>query len=111
MVNRIENNIINSTNYVEKAVEDTAQAVVSHKKARKVSNKKTNTDSKVQNDLKMFKSLLWFDSVFVLVCFCFVFQKKIVIALCIAILVLILVIALGFSLSWEKSITITGLYT
>ncbi|XP_026993440.1 syntaxin-4 isoform X2 [Tachysurus fulvidraco] len=35
MVNRIENNILTSTNYVEKAVEDTAQAVVSHKKARK----------------------------------------------------------------------------
>ncbi|KAM9463162.1 syntaxin-4 isoform 1-T1 [Clarias gariepinus] len=35
MVNRIENNIINSTNYVEKAVKDTEAAVVSQKKARK----------------------------------------------------------------------------
>lgn len=38
MVDRIESNIINSTNYVEKAVEDTSAAVVSQKKARKVSN-------------------------------------------------------------------------
>ncbi|XP_026861802.1 syntaxin-4 [Electrophorus electricus] len=34
-VNRIENNIINSTNYIEKAVEETGAAVVSQKKARK----------------------------------------------------------------------------
>lgn len=39
MVNSIENNIINSSNYVEKAVQDTAAAVVSHNQARKVSNK------------------------------------------------------------------------
>lgn len=38
MVNRIENNIMNSSNYVEKAVENTAAAVVSHNKARKVGN-------------------------------------------------------------------------
>lgn len=38
MVDRIENNIINSSNYVEKAVEDTAAAVVSQSKARKVGN-------------------------------------------------------------------------
>lgn len=36
MVDRIENNIINSSNYVEKAVEDTGAAVVSRNKARKV---------------------------------------------------------------------------
>ncbi|XP_049320871.1 syntaxin-4 isoform X2 [Astyanax mexicanus] len=35
MVNRIENNIINSTNYVEKAVAETAEAVTSQNKARK----------------------------------------------------------------------------
>ncbi|XP_017339522.1 syntaxin-4 [Ictalurus punctatus] len=35
MVDRIENNIINSSNYVEKAVEDTGAAVVSRNKARK----------------------------------------------------------------------------
>lgn len=46
MVNSIENNIINSSNYVEKAVQDTAAAVVSQKKARKVSNK-TKIDAKV----------------------------------------------------------------
>lgn len=38
MVNRIENNIVNSSNYVEKAVEETKAAVVSQKKARKVGN-------------------------------------------------------------------------
>ncbi|KAI4873494.1 hypothetical protein NFI96_032578 [Prochilodus magdalenae] len=37
MVNRIENNIINSTNYVEKAVKETAEAVVSDRRSRKVS--------------------------------------------------------------------------
>lgn len=36
MVNRIENNIITSTNYVEKAVAETAEAVTSQRKARKV---------------------------------------------------------------------------
>ncbi|KAG5262598.1 hypothetical protein AALO_G00276800 [Alosa alosa] len=35
MVDRIENNILNSTNYIEKAVTDTEKAVVSQKKARK----------------------------------------------------------------------------
>ncbi|XP_066521228.1 syntaxin-4 [Hoplias malabaricus] len=35
MINRIENNIINSANYVENAVEQTAQAVVSDRKSRK----------------------------------------------------------------------------
>lgn len=35
-MDRIENNILNSTNYVEKAVTDTGKAVVSQKKARKV---------------------------------------------------------------------------
>ncbi|XP_035590901.1 syntaxin-4-like [Oncorhynchus keta] len=35
MVNRIEANIINSTNYVEKAVEDTAKAATYQNKARK----------------------------------------------------------------------------
>ncbi|KAL7869167.1 hypothetical protein AOLI_G00131550 [Acnodon oligacanthus] len=35
MVNRIENNIINSTNYVEKALAETADAVVSDRKSRK----------------------------------------------------------------------------
>ncbi|KAI5623234.1 syntaxin-4, partial [Silurus asotus] len=35
MVNRIENNIMNSSNYVEKAVEDTKAAVVSQRKAKK----------------------------------------------------------------------------
>ncbi|XP_010864198.1 syntaxin-4 [Esox lucius] len=35
MVNRIEANIINSTNYVEKAVADTAKAATYHNKARK----------------------------------------------------------------------------
>ncbi|XP_063077776.1 syntaxin-4 [Engraulis encrasicolus] len=35
MVDRIENNILNSTNYVEKAVSDTGKAVISQKKARK----------------------------------------------------------------------------
>lgn len=38
MVDRIENNIVSSYNYVEKAVENTAAAVVSQKKARKVCN-------------------------------------------------------------------------
>lgn len=38
MVNRVEDNIMNSTNYVEKAVKDTEAAVVSQKKARKVGN-------------------------------------------------------------------------
>lgn len=38
MVNRIEDNIINSSNYVEKAVDNTSAAVVSQKKARKVCN-------------------------------------------------------------------------
>ena len=36
MVNRIEANIINSTNYVEKAVADTAKAATYQNKARKV---------------------------------------------------------------------------
>ncbi|KAK3559619.1 hypothetical protein QTP86_013579 [Hemibagrus guttatus] len=36
MINRIENNIINSIDYVEKAVQDTSTAVVSQKKARKL---------------------------------------------------------------------------
>lgn len=36
MIDNIENNILNSTNYVEKAVTDTAKAVVSSSKARKV---------------------------------------------------------------------------
>ncbi|KAL2078089.1 hypothetical protein ACEWY4_025774 [Coilia grayii] len=35
MVDRIENNILNSTNYIEKAVSDTGKAVISQKKARK----------------------------------------------------------------------------
>ena len=36
MVNRIENNIKQSSNYVEKAKENTAAAVTYQKKARKV---------------------------------------------------------------------------
>lgn len=36
MVNRIEANIINSTNYVEKAVADTAKAATYQNQARKV---------------------------------------------------------------------------
>lgn len=83
MVNRIENNINQSTNYVEKAKDNTEKAVTYQQKARKVSIHQFMTGQKIRESLP--KCTFFFVPM----------QKKIWIAICLAILVLIIVIAVA----------------
>lgn len=89
MVNRIETNIKQSANYVEKAKVNTEQAVTYQQKARKVRYSSNCI-------ISLFKCSATCDLI------CLILQKKIWIAVCLAIIILILIISLIATFgSWD----------